>query len=192
METSEIFVTLLFGSWLGLTVINSTNRGSTVLARALGPMNTLVPKWNFFSPHPGKYDYHLFYRDRRVDDSVTDWKRVELFDDSTSKRQFVWNPNVYRTKLIFDVMVNLGTNVKNANIDTIRPKENGGESEEHGGLRTIDLGENELSVYYLTLLNYVTQQTHSEIDTETQFMVMQHSRAMDRYEPHFVSKFHKL
>lgn len=192
MELPDILVILVFGSWLGLTVVNSTSRGNTVLARALGPMNTLVPKWNFFSPHPGKYDYHLFYRDRRIDDSVTDWKRVEIFDGSPGKRQCVWNPDIYRTKLIFDIMVNLGTNVKSANIDTIHPERGGDESDEHDGLQTIDLGANEFSVYYLALLNYIVHRTHSEIDEETQFMVMQHSRSMDRYEPHFVSRFHEL
>ncbi|MFC4544005.1 hypothetical protein ACFO5R_18920 [Halosolutus amylolyticus] len=191
MRVVDILVVSVFGVWFGLTVINSTNRGSTVLARILGPMNTLVPKWNFFSPHPGQYDYHLFYRDRRVDDSVTDWKQIELFDRSGRKTQCIWNPEIYRTKLIFDIVVNLGTNVKNENIDAIRLE--GTEREcGDGGLQTIELGSNELSVYYLTLLNYVTERPHSEIDTETQFMVMQHSRAMDRHEPHFVSRFHNL
>lgn len=182
-----------FGLWFLLTVANSTERGTEILTRHVGPMHIFVPKWNFFSPHPGQYDYFLFYRDRRVDGSLTDWEKVNDLNRPPGRFRSLWNPNIYRSKLVFDVAMDLNTNVKQFNEEKIRSAmTDGGEPAPDSDLVSVDLGTIELSVSYLTFLHYVTRRDHDDLAESTQFMVMQHSRATDNYEPLLVSRFHEL
>lgn len=187
--TASIISVLLL--WLGLTVVNATTPGSEFLSERMGPLHTLVPKWNFFSPHPGRYDYYLVYRDRYVDGEVTNWRRVSGINRPPGKFRWIWNPHLYRSKALFDIAENLSTNASQqyANTrDAAVAVDDGGQLE----LRSVDLGHLELSVLYLALLRYVSRRDHSPLSESTQFLILQHSRASDRYEPLFLSHFHEL
>ncbi|WP_137288982.1 hypothetical protein [Natronorubrum halophilum] len=187
VSASIISILLL---WLGVTVVNATTAGSELLSKRMGPLHTLVPKWNFFSPYPGRYDYHLVYRDRYVDGSVTNWQQVSGINRSPGPFRWIWNPHLYRSKALFDIAENLSTNASQqyANTSDADAIEEGGGLE----LRSVDLGHLELSVLYLTLLRYVTRREHSPLSESTQFLILQHSRVSDRYEPLFLSHFHEL
>lgn len=177
--------------WLGVTVVNATNTGSELLSEWMGPLHTLVPKWNFFSPHPGRYDYYLVYRDRYVDGSVTNWRKVSGINQSPGAFRWIWNPHLYRSKALFDIAENLSTNASQQYANTSDP-DDVIEDDEELKLRSVDLGHLELSVLYLALLRYVTRQEHSPLSESTQFLILQHSRASERYEPLFLSHFHEL
>ena len=193
MEVSSIVLTLGFGLWVSLTLINSTQRGTGWLMQRLGPMHIFIPKWNFFSPHPGQYDYYLLFRDKRIDGSVTDWQQIEGVNGEPGLLRPLWNPAIYRSKLLFDIAANLTSNVKQFNEEKIRSVLTGERTVgTDSDLVSVDLGAIELSVSYLTVLHYVTEHDHDQLSESTQFMLMRHSRASDQYEPLLVSRFHDL
>ena len=47
--------------WFVLSALNQIDPISTRLA-PYDPLG-LLPRWTFFAPHPGIYDYHLLYRE---------------------------------------------------------------------------------------------------------------------------------
>lgn len=179
----------VLGVWTAATVLNSIERGSSALQRRLGPFFMLVPKWNFFSPMPGQRDYHLLYRDKRVGGSTTDWRKIPELCASPGWSRLFWNPSIYQNKAMFDISEDLNQEVQGKYVedgDQITADEGGEE------LQPVDLDEIQLSVLYLAFLNLVTEQDHSDLSEATQFMIMQHSRATDGYEPKLVSQFHAL
>jgi hypothetical protein len=193
MKLIPLLLTVGFGGWTLLTLVNSFQRGTTVLTNLLGPIHALIPKWNFFSPHPGRYDFSLFYRDKRPNGSTTPWQKVDMQTDQASRLRWLWNPAKYRHKLVFDIAISLKRNVAEVNQERIRDSlADSSDTESDSELVSVDLEDVELSIPYLALLNYVTNQEHDSLSESTQFMIMQHSRATESREPVMISRFHEL
>ncbi|MFB1064329.1 hypothetical protein [Natrinema sp. H-ect4] len=171
--------------WLGATVVNSFKPGSKFLVQHCGLLAQLVPKWNFFSPHPGRYDYHVLYRDRTAGDTATEWQRVSDFSRTSGVLGWVWNPDIYRYKALFDVVQELQIAVE-------EKQSRDGTDQEVPTLEPMPLDEIQMSLSYIALLNYVTHQRHSELSETTQFTIMKHSREIEQYEPVFVSGYHSI
>lgn len=131
----------------------------------------LIPYWNFFAPRPGTSDFHLLYRDRLPDGTVTPWTEVPLCD---SRRWWhvAWNPVKREKKALFDVAVQLLKEALEAP-------------------RTELL---QVSVPYLVLLSFVSALPRAVAATGTQFLVMlSPGRAPDGApEPVFTSALHGL
>lgn len=195
-------IVLLLGLWFVATIMNSFEPTKDPLTAVLGDFSTLVPGWRFFAPLPGQVDYSLYYRDKQVDGSTTPWRRVERFTSTERKwHHFVWNPSIYANKALFDIVENLASDIYEENLseEEIDQLEQEGDvspedqpSSDEFQMKTIDLDERMGSVLYLTLLEAVTQEDHSNLSEATQFAIMVNSRDLDNYEPVFVSKFHKL
>jgi hypothetical protein len=104
--------------WFVLSALNQIDPISTRLAPydALG----LLPRWTFFAPHPGIYDYHLIYREcgsldtplatpqmfEAAKDLVGPWTQVpDLYPGPA--RFMLWNPQRRVTKTISDIVAGM-------------------------------------------------------------------------------------
>ncbi len=68
----------------------------------------LLPIWTFFAPNPGRSDYHVVYRDRRADGSVTAWREVEVAE-CRRPYTWLWNPEKRSKKVISDFVATIAT-----------------------------------------------------------------------------------
>ena len=104
--------------WFVLSALNQIDPISTRLA-PYDPLG-LLPRWTFFAPHPGIYDYHLLYREcasvetplgtpamvEAAKTLVGPWMQVpDLCPGST--RFMLWNPQRRVTKTITDIVAGL-------------------------------------------------------------------------------------
>ena len=108
---------------------------------------SLVPEWQFFAPNPGRYDYHLLFRDVFADGSMSDWSEIPVIN-YRHWWHFIWNPGKRRPKALFDALSEFGKRVE-AN-DTLLTA----------------------SIPYLTILNYVSSLERSIPAKSVQFLVM--------------------
>lgn len=182
----SILVVGTLGAWTVAVILNSFPRGSTILEANLGPLVMLVPKYNFFAPNPGVTDYRLLYRNRRVDDSLTSWQHIDEVDRVPDRFGWAWNPHYNYTKVVTDVTEPL----KKACSDSVEDASS--DDEAQGELVAIENESVEISVMYLTLLEYVSARDHSELAEAVQFMIMRDSRQMETPEPVFISNFHSI
>jgi hypothetical protein len=63
----------------------------------------LIPLWTFFAPNPGTSDYHVLYREKARDGSISAWSEIPL----THKRSWIaalWNPMKRETKVLADIV----------------------------------------------------------------------------------------
>lgn len=176
-------VIVVLSLWLVATLINAKRSGKEWMTGVLGRGSTLVPNWNFFSPHPGQHDYYFLYRDKRVDGSITPWREIPKFQESPGRLGFLWNPFMTQNKALFDLASYLNKQVEEKNDRLANAEE---------GLQSIEIGSLQVSVLYLSLLNLVDSQDHPEYSTATQFVIMRHSVVNDERHPMFVSNFHSL
>lgn len=116
MLASALAATLVI--WFVLSALNQINPISTRIAR-YDPLG-LLPRWTFFAPHPGIYDYHLLYREcqsletllatvqmvEEAKDLVGPWIQVPAVCPG-SARFMVWNPQRRVTKTITDIVAGL-------------------------------------------------------------------------------------
>ena len=147
-------------------------------------LGVLSPNWNFFSPRPGRWDFHLLYRDKLADGSTTEWTQVREFSETPDRYKWLWNTASHRSKLLFDIQQQLTT--KFQELEEVQEME-------PGDLQKLETQEHVVTTPYLLLLNYVTRDDHHEEATETQFMIMR-STELEEYEPAalFVSNYHEL
>jgi hypothetical protein len=91
----------LLGVWFLLTVLSQFEYFFRIIVRF--DRFRLVPRWAFFAPNPGHHDYHLVYRGRRADNSLTEWE--ELTDVNCGQNlSCVWNPQRRVVKTISDIV----------------------------------------------------------------------------------------
>jgi len=101
-----LFILAFLGGWFLISIPNQfTNRLGAWVAR----INTygFIPKWTFFAPIPGTFDYRLLYRDRFSDGAEGEWQEV----DWCPKRRWLhalWHPRHFTTKLIVDSVNGFG------------------------------------------------------------------------------------
>ncbi|WP_343522559.1 hypothetical protein [Pedobacter sp.] len=130
---------------------------------------SLVPAWSFFAPNPGTSDYHLLYRDKLDNDSLTVWKESNF--EKTSFAKAFWNPNKRKSKTLFDVIMSFT------------------------GLEKDDAISIKYSLAYLMVLNHVSNYIrHSPFSKSTQFIIVEKFGYISQEEPKiiFVSEFHDL
>jgi len=88
----------VFSAWFLLTIAFQKNNTITRLVTRFDRFN-LIPRWSFFTPDPGASNYHLVYRSRDDETSVSPWLELDL-----SPRGILfplWNPRKrYREGMI--------------------------------------------------------------------------------------------
>jgi len=189
---ARTLVLVIFSLWTVGTLVSTAN-GSVrydLLPGKASKISHFTPNWNFFAPHPGEWDYHLLYRVKRPDESVSDW--AELPEVTRTPRRLKWgfNPRVYRMKAIFDLGQTLTSSV--ANSDDASDRDSEVDVDAPHELEAVESKEHVLSIEYLLLLNHV-RHNHERDDADgIQFMLMRSSLRSDEPEPLFVSGFHDL
>lgn len=178
MLISVLATTLIV--WFVLSALNQINPISTRLA-PYDPLG-LLPRWTFFAPHPGIYDYHLLYREcasletklttpqmvEAAKHLVGPWTQVPDINPG-SARFMLWNPQRRVTKTITDLV---------AGLTMLR-------------LEFPDLGDGiQFTSYYWLLLHLI--QRESMRDAQRQFALIQsHGFPPERKSAvFFVSNFH--
>lgn len=99
-------VVAFFALWAAATLRFHVPLADNLHLRRRDPFG-LIPDWRFFAPEPGKLDYHLLYRDRLADGTVSDWKEVKV-DSPRRWFGFVWNPFRRDRKGLFDIVGEIG------------------------------------------------------------------------------------
>ncbi len=166
--------------WFVLSTLNQIDPISTRLA-PYDPLG-LLPRWTFFAPHPGIYDYHLLYREcesvatplgtpAMLDAAkhlVGPWEQLPDICPGSS-RFMLWNPQRRVTKTITDIVAGLTM------LRLAHPK----------------LGDNvQYTSYYWLLLHLI--QRPSRRDGQRQFALVQsHGFPPERQSSlFFISNFH--
>lgn len=163
----------VLGAWAVLTTLNQHPRRGFDRLRVLDPAGLWIPDWRFFAPDPGTLDYHVLYRDRLPDGSMTLWTEIDVFERRRLGQVLV-HPNRRREKALYDAVNDL---------TRYRPPEGGGPE------------DIQLSVGYLTLLTFVTHAArHHEDADRTQFLIAMSTGFDEREEPYpvFTSNLHPL
>jgi hypothetical protein len=63
---------------------------------------SLIPRWTFFAPNPGRHDYHVVFREWAEDDDPGEWIELSV-DEVDLSRRWLWNPSRYPNKGIADL-----------------------------------------------------------------------------------------
>jgi hypothetical protein len=84
-----IAIATVFAIWL---LLSAANQIPAISRRLNGTLNAfcVLPALGLFAPEPADVDYHLMWRDRRADGSLTEWSEIEA--RSAGWWRGVWNP----------------------------------------------------------------------------------------------------
>lgn len=168
----DLVIVTFLGVWLLATVLRHLPK--RLLPQTLrdvlsnGVTSWLVPSWTFFAPRPGIYTYHLVYRDIDEVGEVGAWHEVRT-PASTAWWCALWNPQKTLKKALIDMTMEL--------------------------VRVMKLHHDEpelikISMPYLSLLTYVTQQPRLTLPEFTQFALLQSTAG--RFDTIFLSALHRL
>jgi hypothetical protein len=175
----------LLGAWFLITVLRNIPPLRTAIARR--DQGRLLPDWALFA-RPRTKDMVLLRRDLLQDGTLTSWREVEV---AGPRRwyNFIWNPELGPRRASLALASTL---VSAANQDSRTPGRVKGQ-----GTRTALAAM--MSVPYLTLVGYLSEQSHSAVEA-TQFMIMAvpDQAITGRYTPakpgrvEFVSELHRV
>lgn len=165
-----VSLTVLFGLWIGATLIYAFPGGDKHLVR-LGVFSLFIPKWNFFAPIPGMEDYYLLFRDQWIGGVIGNWKEIPDFNYPRNWASFLWNPKKIEKKILFDLVQEIGR-----------------ESQSVGNKKDFL----QLSIPYLLILNYISCLPRNFSTNTTQFIVLKKSSVNNTIEPYFISAWHKI
>jgi hypothetical protein len=161
------------GGWFFLTLLGQDPRRKFQGTLKLDPSGEFIPDWRFFAPRPGMHDYHLLFRDELPDGEVTAWKQISEIE-RRHPRHLLWYANRRAEKVLADSVVG----IVSFNMLEERNKE-----------------DIQLTVPYLTLLNYVTHQIpHADDARRTQFLIAASGGYDESEEPLilFLSNLHPI
>ena len=163
----HILVATIFAVWLLASAIVYLPRVGKAIRRR--DQLLLIPNWQFFAPIPARHDVHFLYQDKYGDDTLTRWTEIVL---PGQRRWFnmVWNPDKREHKALFDIEQQLIEHL----------------SAEDRGL--------EVSIPYLTLLNYISRLPRTTAPHFTRFLMMRARGYIPADEGQIlhVSRFHRL
>jgi hypothetical protein len=163
----------VLGTWLAMTFVSQEPTRKFDKLRRWDPTGAFIPDWRFFAPRPGMHDNHLLVRDELPDGGYTPWQ--EYVQVETRRWQhFFWYPGRRAEKVVTDAV---------GALNQLQPD-------------LKDSKENvQVSVPYLTLLNYVVHQVpHHPDGKRVQFMIATSAGYDDLEEPTalFLSNTHPL
>lgn len=100
-DTWTIAVGAFLTLWFAASVVHQAPPDWWMRLKRFGHFS-LVPRWTFFAPQPGRYDEHLLYRD--IADGVSGpWLEVDSGDFRPAGR-CLFNPTRFRQKALFDLV----------------------------------------------------------------------------------------
>ncbi|MGB9308593.1 MAG: hypothetical protein WCB92_34365 [Mycobacterium sp.] len=164
----QIAIATVFVVWLLASVLVYLPHADRVIRRHDHLL--LIPNWQFFAPIPARHDCHFLYQDKYADGTLSQWTEVRI-DGRRRWFNLAWNPDKRLRKALFDI-----------------------EQQMIEHLAADDKGI-EVSVPYLTLLNYVSRLQRTTPPRFTRFLMMRartHVPTEDRQQIVYISGFHRL
>lgn len=164
----------VLGTWFVMSFLSQDpTRKWDVVRRKFDPSGMYVPDFRFFAPNPGVNDYHVLVRDELPDGSYTNWKEIGGPNVRTLP-QAVWFAGRRVEKVVLDSVSGIleYTNDKERDVEGIQ-----------------------VSIPYLTILNYVTHHApHHQDAKRTQFLIAASDGYYEEEEPNmvFLSNAHPL
>lgn len=159
------------GSWFVMTVAQQANK-PLAISKRIDPTSMGIPNWRFFAPTPARHDFNVLYRDKLADGTLTPWREQQISKDRTLLQMF-WHPHRRMEKALFDVASELlAASDKVTSLERVQ-----------------------LTVSYLALLNFVTNQVEHQAGAhQVQFLIAQSAGHDESIEPRmlFLSDFHAL
>jgi hypothetical protein len=164
----------VLGGWLAVTAAaQEPTRRYDAKIRRLDPLGLMIPDWRFFAPRPGMHDQHLLVRDELPNGDFTPWKETCQVEPR-KWHHFFWYPGQRAEKVVVDAV---------SGLITMQPI-------------LADRKEDvQVSIPYLTLLNYVTHQVPHHPETKrVQFLIANSAGYDESEEPTmvFLSNPHPL
>lgn len=163
------------GSWFLATVLSQDPTRKHPGFRAVDPLGLVIADWRFFAPKPGMEDNHLLYRDELADGTLTPWREVAQ-DRTRRPLQMLFYPTRRGDKAITDavgmMLLVARTRTADDNLDAIQ-----------------------LTIPYIALLNFITnQQPHETSAVKTEFVLATSQGFDETSEPEvvFLSNRHPL
>jgi hypothetical protein len=168
-------IIIIFVLWFICTIIcQFKGKAADFVHTHLDVLN-LIPLWTFFAPRPGKSDYHIIYRDKSPDQSMSEWTEVEL-SEGRNFLDFIWNPRKRNKKVLSDIIQTLIITFSKY------PKDE----------------DRKLLMYtfpYIMVLQLVSQQKSKIANPSLrQFVLAESPGYLEERDPNFIliSKFHQL
>ena len=112
---------------------------------------SLVPRWTFFAPRPGRTDYHLMLQVFHGDDAQP-WREQPLADRRTLVGA-VWNPEKRNKKALTDLVRSM--------------------TRAASGMDRENLWRIQYTVPYIALLNYLSDAAAAEGVSHVRFMILE-------------------
>jgi hypothetical protein len=190
VAASEWILAGILSAWLLISVagqINVSEPHSVFQRVRQWDLFGLIPIWTFFAPRPAWTDYHLLYRDRLGDGTMSPWTEVVPAIERKPVHA-LWNPGKRERKAIIDIVRTLTREIQSGRVDL------SSEGFPFGGKTAQHLPETMFtSLAYLALLHVVSRIPRLGTASETQFLVMQ-TDAAESGEPEvlILSAFHSL
>jgi len=164
----------LFASWILATASTQDPLRRRPGLRKFDPTGLYLPDWRFFAPRPATADTHLLVRDQMADGTLTAWREVA---PSQTRRlsHILFYPSRRTEKAIADASHAVHAY---ATANVLPKKE-----------------DIQLSIGYLSLLNFVTNQIpHTDGAVKTQWALATSGGYDESEEPDvtFLSNLHRL
>jgi hypothetical protein len=165
---ANIVMTSLFAIWLAATIaVQFKNKKINRFKH--WDYFSMLPTWTFFAPRPGVHDYHLMYRDKYADGTLSFWKEIEFIDHRPLR--IFWNPNKRMQKSLTDST---------------------------GSLMRMHASNRKKGLYYaipyLAVLNFVSGIDRTRLSISTQFCIVKTCGYEVKHTPQivFYSRLHKI
>jgi hypothetical protein len=136
--------------WFAVSVIGQFNWRITRWLRGHDHFS-LVPRWTFFAPRPGRTDYHLMFQIFHADDTLP-WREHPLADRRTLLGA-VWNPQKRNKKALADLVRSM--------------------TRATAGMKPDTLWRIQFTVPYLALLSYLSGLAAAEGASHVRFMILE-------------------
>lgn len=167
---STVFVGVLLGAWLGMSVLCQLPWKALARIQAWDRFG-IVGRWNFFAPLPGTSDYYLLVREH-YDQGVTGtWTELVLTGPPRGLMTALWTPDKRNPKAFFDLtsaLARQAASLPDAK-DAIP-----------------------FSVPYLMLLNMVASTARSPLVRARQFLLMKTEGSEQPAQVIFLSNAHEV
>lgn len=164
----------LFTSWVVATATTQDPLRKRPGLRKYDPTGLYLPDWRFFAPRPADADTHLLARDQLADGTMTPWREV-----APAQHRRLSHIVMYPSRRIDKAIADASQSVHYYAVADALPKKE----------------DIQLSVGYLSLLNFVTNQTpHAAGAVKTQWAIATSTGYDETDDPEvtFLSALHRL
>jgi hypothetical protein len=172
METFiRIVVIVFFFVWVIATIVNQFDYPWVRKIQSFD-ICRILPRWTFFAPNPGTSDFHILYRQKDVEDNITDFTEIPLHGKRYLS-SIIWNPEKRVKKVLLDLAITINSQI---------------------AAKLLNENNIKLSFGYIALLNFLSTVPLNKSTRYIQFVILESAGFIETVEPQLVicSEFHKI